>query len=255
IVGVGPTEAATGSFGSNLLSGRLEAGAKYLFGRVAVTPFAAGEFAGLWADGLPRTKGVPPRAPGPPRPCLRAPPTASPPGLPGRAGRHPLCAAQGHGAGALHAAVVGARVLSHPRRDARLHRAAGGGVHRRRPARGARCRARRERRQARDPAQCLAVRQLRRRVLPSQPELCRQGRRQVHVVAGSTSKLNPTTLGMTAIGTVYFNPSPPLPAQMIAIAKVPGGDVSAAKCGVPWPALVWTARLTPSAAHGQGVPS
>src|SRR5262249_18770173 len=65
IVGVGPTEAATGSFGSNLLSGRLEAGAKYLFGPVAVTPFAAVRCPQVWQNGFTEPNVVPRGAPGP----------------------------------------------------------------------------------------------------------------------------------------------------------------------------------------------
>jgi uncharacterized protein with beta-barrel porin domain len=52
IAGVGPTETATASFNSNLLSGRLETGLKYGNGRFAVTPFAAMQFARLWQAGF-----------------------------------------------------------------------------------------------------------------------------------------------------------------------------------------------------------
>jgi autotransporter-associated beta strand protein len=65
IAGVGPTETATGSFGSNLLSGRLEVGSKQVFGRFAVTPFAAVQFAELWQNGFTETNTVPVGAPGP----------------------------------------------------------------------------------------------------------------------------------------------------------------------------------------------
>src|SRR5262249_58916558 len=64
IVGAGPTELATGSFSSNLLSGRLEAGSKQDFGRFAVTPFAAVQFAELWQDGYTETNVPPPGAGG-----------------------------------------------------------------------------------------------------------------------------------------------------------------------------------------------
>ena len=59
IVGIGPTETATGRFGSNLLSGRLEVGAKQVFGRFAVTPFAAVQFSQLWQNGFTEGNPVP----------------------------------------------------------------------------------------------------------------------------------------------------------------------------------------------------
>jgi outer membrane autotransporter protein len=65
IAGVGPTETATGDFGSNLFSGRVEVGAKQVFGRFAVTPFAAVEFAELWQNGFTETNPVPAGAAGP----------------------------------------------------------------------------------------------------------------------------------------------------------------------------------------------
>jgi autotransporter-associated beta strand protein len=65
IAGIGPTEAATGSFGSNLLSGRVEVGSKQVFDRFAVTPFAAVQFAQLWQNGFTETNPVPAGAAGP----------------------------------------------------------------------------------------------------------------------------------------------------------------------------------------------
>ena len=65
IAGIGPTETATGSFGSNLFSGRVEVGAKQAFGRFAVTPFAAVQFAELWQNGFTEANPVPAGAPGP----------------------------------------------------------------------------------------------------------------------------------------------------------------------------------------------
>jgi len=59
IVGIGPTETATGSFGSNLLSGRLEVGAKQVYGRFAVTPFAAVQVSQLWQNGFTEANPVP----------------------------------------------------------------------------------------------------------------------------------------------------------------------------------------------------
>jgi uncharacterized protein with beta-barrel porin domain len=59
IVGIGPTETATGSFGSNLLSGRVEVGAKQVFGRFAVTPFAAVQVSQLWQNGFTEANPVP----------------------------------------------------------------------------------------------------------------------------------------------------------------------------------------------------
>jgi len=52
IAGVGPTESATASFDSNLLSGRLELGLKQGIGGFTVTPFAAVQFAQLWQAGF-----------------------------------------------------------------------------------------------------------------------------------------------------------------------------------------------------------
>jgi outer membrane autotransporter protein len=65
VVGIGPTETATGDFGSNLLSGRVEVGAKQVYGRFAVTPFAAVQFAELWQNGFTETNPVPAGAAGP----------------------------------------------------------------------------------------------------------------------------------------------------------------------------------------------
>src|SRR3984893_15803523 len=65
IVGIGPTETATGSFGSNLLSGRVEVGSKQAFNWFAVTPFAAVQFAELWQNGFTERNAVPPGAAGP----------------------------------------------------------------------------------------------------------------------------------------------------------------------------------------------
>jgi autotransporter-associated beta strand protein len=59
IVGIGPTEAATGDFGSNLVSGRVEVGAKQVFGGLAVTPFAAVQYAELWQNGFTEAKPAP----------------------------------------------------------------------------------------------------------------------------------------------------------------------------------------------------
>jgi outer membrane autotransporter protein len=59
IVGIGPAETATGRFGSNLLSGRVEVGAKQAFGWFTVTPFAAVQFAQLWQNGFTETNPVP----------------------------------------------------------------------------------------------------------------------------------------------------------------------------------------------------
>jgi outer membrane autotransporter protein len=48
ITGVGTTETAQGSFGSDQLGGRLEIGRSFDFGITAVTPFAAIQAARLW---------------------------------------------------------------------------------------------------------------------------------------------------------------------------------------------------------------
>jgi outer membrane autotransporter protein len=59
IVGIGPTETASGSFGSNLLSGRIEAGWKQAWGWFAVTPFAAVQVSQLWQNGFTESSPVP----------------------------------------------------------------------------------------------------------------------------------------------------------------------------------------------------
>jgi outer membrane autotransporter protein len=59
IAGVGPTELATGSFGSNLLSGRLEVGSKQALGWLAVTPFVAVQVSKLWQNGFTETNPAP----------------------------------------------------------------------------------------------------------------------------------------------------------------------------------------------------
>jgi outer membrane autotransporter protein len=65
IVGVGPAETATGSFGSNLLSARVEIGWKQAFDWFAVTPFAAVQPAQLWQNGFTEANPVPAGAPDP----------------------------------------------------------------------------------------------------------------------------------------------------------------------------------------------
>jgi outer membrane autotransporter protein len=65
IAGIGPTETATGSFGSNLLSGRVEVGSKRAFNWFTVTPFAAVQFSQLWQNGFTETNPVPGGAAGP----------------------------------------------------------------------------------------------------------------------------------------------------------------------------------------------
>jgi autotransporter-associated beta strand protein len=59
IVGIGPTETASGSFGSNLLSGRVELGWKQAWGWFAVTPFAAVQVSQLWQNGFTESSPVP----------------------------------------------------------------------------------------------------------------------------------------------------------------------------------------------------
>src|SRR5882672_3694116 len=63
IAGVGPTEIATGSFGNNLLSARLEVGSKQALGLASVTPFAAVQFSQLWQNGFTEAN-VPPAGAG-----------------------------------------------------------------------------------------------------------------------------------------------------------------------------------------------
>jgi autotransporter-associated beta strand protein len=62
IAGVGPTEVATASFDSNLLSGRLEVGSKYAFSWLSVTPFAAVQVSQLWQNGFTEANIAPPGA-------------------------------------------------------------------------------------------------------------------------------------------------------------------------------------------------
>src|SRR5258708_17697072 len=59
IVGIGPTQAASGSFGSNLLSGRVEAGWKQSFNWFSVTPFAALQVSQLWQNAFTEANSVP----------------------------------------------------------------------------------------------------------------------------------------------------------------------------------------------------
>jgi autotransporter-associated beta strand protein len=65
IAGIGPSQTATTSFGSNLLSGRLEVGAKQTFRGFAVTPFAAVQLAELWQNGFTESNPVPAGGAGP----------------------------------------------------------------------------------------------------------------------------------------------------------------------------------------------
>jgi outer membrane autotransporter protein len=55
IAGVGPTEAATGRFASDLLGARLELGRSYALPWVNVTPFAAVQTSTLWQRGFTET--------------------------------------------------------------------------------------------------------------------------------------------------------------------------------------------------------
>jgi len=55
ITGIGPTETASGSFGSDQLAARFELGWKQTYGRVNVTPFIAVEPAVLWQRGFTET--------------------------------------------------------------------------------------------------------------------------------------------------------------------------------------------------------
>jgi outer membrane autotransporter protein len=55
IAGVGPTEAATGRFASDLLGARLEAGRSYALQWLNVTPFAAVQSSTLWQRGFTET--------------------------------------------------------------------------------------------------------------------------------------------------------------------------------------------------------
>jgi outer membrane autotransporter protein len=64
IAGVGPTEIATGTFNSNMLSGRFEVGYKQAFNGFAITPFAAVQFAELWQSGYAETSTALGGAPG-----------------------------------------------------------------------------------------------------------------------------------------------------------------------------------------------
>jgi outer membrane autotransporter protein len=59
IVGIGPTETTSGSFGSNLLSGLLEAGWKQAWGWFSVTPFAAVQVSQLWQNRFTESSPVP----------------------------------------------------------------------------------------------------------------------------------------------------------------------------------------------------
>lgn len=64
IAGVGPTEIASGHFGSDQLSGRLEAGWKHAFAGYNVTPFAAIEPSALWAHAYTESSNTLAGAPG-----------------------------------------------------------------------------------------------------------------------------------------------------------------------------------------------
>jgi outer membrane autotransporter protein len=58
IAGVGPAETATGSFGSDMLAGRLEVGKTWLYNRIGVTPFAAIQASQLWQKGYSETSTI-----------------------------------------------------------------------------------------------------------------------------------------------------------------------------------------------------
>jgi outer membrane autotransporter protein len=58
IAGIGPTEAATGRFASDLLGARLELGRSYALPWVNVTPFAAVQTSTLWQRGFTETSGA-----------------------------------------------------------------------------------------------------------------------------------------------------------------------------------------------------
>jgi outer membrane autotransporter protein len=64
IAGIGPTETATGSFASDQLGGRLEAGRTWTFDRYNVTPFAAVQFSELWQRGYTESSSTSTGGPG-----------------------------------------------------------------------------------------------------------------------------------------------------------------------------------------------
>lgn len=64
ITGVGPTETASGRFGSDMLAGRVEWGWRHELGPAAVTPFAAMQYSVLWQSGYSETSTTAGGAPG-----------------------------------------------------------------------------------------------------------------------------------------------------------------------------------------------
>ncbi|HEY6259545.1 MAG TPA: autotransporter domain-containing protein [Xanthobacteraceae bacterium] len=64
IMGVGPTETATGAFSSNQIGGRLELGNTYAFNGIGVTPFVAAQLSQLWQSGYAESSVTTAGAPG-----------------------------------------------------------------------------------------------------------------------------------------------------------------------------------------------
>ncbi|HEY6258020.1 MAG TPA: autotransporter domain-containing protein [Xanthobacteraceae bacterium] len=64
IIGIGPTETATGAFSSGQVGGRLELGNTYAFNGIGVTPFVAAQLSQLWQSGYTESSVTAAGAPG-----------------------------------------------------------------------------------------------------------------------------------------------------------------------------------------------
>lgn len=108
IAGNGTTEAASGRFNGDMLSGRVEPGFKRAFNGFAVRPFAAVQFAELRQSGYSEASTM--VTGGRPGLKLRVAQRVVAGDLPRRPVRQPRGIRQRHGVVALRAGVVGARV-------------------------------------------------------------------------------------------------------------------------------------------------
>jgi outer membrane autotransporter protein len=157
IAGVGLTEIANGSFRSDLLNGRFELGVKQAFDAIAVSPFAAVQFAELWQRGDSETSIAATGAPGVLGLTYASRAVSSLPTFLGVQLDARLTLANGM-TWTPYARASWVHEFEPTRGRAGLHRAAGQRVRRRRSARRQGCGAGRSRLEARDHPQYLLVR-------------------------------------------------------------------------------------------------
>ena len=184
ISGVGPTETAKGQFGSDQFGSRLQVGHKFMFDRVAVTPFAAVQYTQLWQRAYTEASSAGFGVPGILGLSFQSRSISSLPTFLGAEINTRIAAAHGafqgafswRGLGAVRAGVVGARIHAGSQHRRRDEHPAHGYVHRGRSARGERCRTDRGGIELLPHQECRALRQFHRRIFQPHLQQCRQRR-------------------------------------------------------------------------------